>query len=120
MELVKSQCGLITMMPISNDHGVASHDPLDTLDRYLIIEPPHNMADGFSAREHFIDIRQSRIHRSNLERLIEHKTRIGNKSEDRREIEKFLEQPIYLDLHVKTKADWRNNKRTLSDFGYNF
>jgi GTP-binding protein Era len=36
----------------------------------------------------------------------------------RNEIERFLEHPVYLELHVKTKADWRQNKRTLSELGY--
>ncbi len=36
----------------------------------------------------------------------------------RTEIERFLEHPVYLELHVKTKADWRQNKRTLSELGY--
>jgi GTP-binding protein Era len=36
----------------------------------------------------------------------------------RLEIERFLEHPVYLELHVKTKADWRQNKRMLSEFGY--
>jgi GTPase len=34
------------------------------------------------------------------------------------EIERFLEHPVYLELHVKTKADWRQNKRMLSELGY--
>ena len=36
----------------------------------------------------------------------------------RHEIERFLEHPVYLELHVKTKTDWRQNKRTLSELGY--
>ncbi len=34
------------------------------------------------------------------------------------EIERFLEHPVYLELHVKTKVDWRQNKRMLSELGY--
>ncbi len=37
----------------------------------------------------------------------------------RQEIERFLEHPVYLELHVKTKTDWRQNKRMLSELGYN-
>jgi GTP-binding protein Era len=36
----------------------------------------------------------------------------------REEIERFLGHPVYLELHVKTKADWRQNKRALSELGY--
>lgn len=36
----------------------------------------------------------------------------------RSEIERFLGTPVYLELHVKTKSDWRQNKRILTDFGY--
>jgi GTP-binding protein Era len=37
----------------------------------------------------------------------------------RREIERFLETDVFLELHVKTKADWRDNKRALTELGYN-
>jgi GTP-binding protein Era len=36
----------------------------------------------------------------------------------RQEIERFLEHPVYLELHVKTKTDWRQNKAFLSEHGY--
>ncbi|HWF43900.1 MAG TPA: GTPase Era [Candidatus Kapabacteria bacterium] len=36
----------------------------------------------------------------------------------RTEIERFLEHPVYLELHVRTRSDWRDNKRTLSELGY--
>ncbi|HZK76694.1 MAG TPA: GTPase Era, partial [Candidatus Kapabacteria bacterium] len=36
----------------------------------------------------------------------------------RQEIERFLGTPVYLELHVKTKSDWRQNKRMLTEFGY--
>ena len=36
----------------------------------------------------------------------------------RREIEKFLDHPVFLDLHVRARNDWRNDKRTLRGFGY--
>lgn len=34
------------------------------------------------------------------------------------EIEKFLDQKIYLDLNVKELDDWRNNQKNLRDLGY--
>ncbi len=37
----------------------------------------------------------------------------------RKEIERFLEQPVYLELHVRTKKDWRNSKPALKELGYN-
>jgi len=36
----------------------------------------------------------------------------------RHEIERFLERSVYLELHVKTRSDWRNNKRSLQELGY--
>jgi GTP-binding protein Era len=36
----------------------------------------------------------------------------------RQEIERFLGHPVYLELHVKTKKDWRQNKTFLSEHGY--
>ena len=36
----------------------------------------------------------------------------------RREIERFLAMPVYLELHVKTKRDWRQDKQALAEFGY--
>src|SRR5207248_8301097 len=36
----------------------------------------------------------------------------------RKEIERFLEHPVFLELHVKTRADWRDNKRSLTELGY--
>jgi GTP-binding protein Era len=36
----------------------------------------------------------------------------------RSEIERFLDQSVFLELHVKTKADWRNDKRRLTELGY--
>ncbi len=36
----------------------------------------------------------------------------------RREIEKFIEHPVYLELHVKARADWRNDKNALKNLGY--
>jgi GTP-binding protein Era len=36
----------------------------------------------------------------------------------RPEVEKFLDHPVYLDLHVRARSDWRNDKKTLQSFGY--
>lgn len=36
----------------------------------------------------------------------------------RREIERFLGMPVYLELHVRTNRDWRQNKQALAEFGY--
>ncbi len=38
---------------------------------------------------------------------------LGNKS--RQEIEKFLGRKVYLELFVKVRKDWRNNKRFIND-----
>lgn len=36
----------------------------------------------------------------------------------RKEIEAFLEHPVYLELRVKVKENWRRNSRALREFGY--
>jgi len=36
----------------------------------------------------------------------------------RKSIEGFIEHPVYLELHIKAKSDWRNDKNALRDFGY--
>ena len=36
----------------------------------------------------------------------------------RAEIEQFLEAPVFLDLRVSVKADWRRDERKLKDMGY--
>ncbi len=41
--------------------------------------------------------------------------RIG--TEARLDLEKALESKVYLDLHVKVKADWRDNERFLDELG---
>lgn len=41
-------------------------------------------------------------------------------AEARKEIERFLGHPVYLELHVKTKKDWRENKNFLQERGYSF
>lgn len=38
----------------------------------------------------------------------------------RKEIEKFIGHSVFLELRVKTKEDWRNDKRTLTSLGYQF
>ncbi len=38
----------------------------------------------------------------------------------RKEIERFLGHPVYLELHVKTKKDWRENRNFLAEHGYTF
>jgi len=41
--------------------------------------------------------------------------RIG--TEARQDLERFFETKVFLDLHVKVKADWRNDERVLDDLG---
>lgn len=36
----------------------------------------------------------------------------------RKDIEKFLEQKVFLELHVKVKDNWRDDERLLKSFGY--
>jgi len=39
-------------------------------------------------------------------------------SQARIEIEKLLEYPVYLELFVKVRKDWRDNPRMIKSFGY--
>jgi len=39
-------------------------------------------------------------------------------SEARKDMEKFLEKPVFLDVFVKVKNNWRNNDLELKRFGY--
>ncbi|MDL2230754.1 KH domain-containing protein, partial [Alistipes sp. OttesenSCG-928-L06] len=36
----------------------------------------------------------------------------------REELESFLQKKVFLQLHVKVNPDWRNNDRSLRQFGY--
>ena len=36
----------------------------------------------------------------------------------RKSIEQFIEHPVYLELHIKSKSDWRNDKNALREMGY--
>ncbi|HIG76136.1 MAG TPA: GTPase Era [Bacteroidetes bacterium] len=42
--------------------------------------------------------------------------RLGQRA--RRGIEEFLGRPVYLQLHVKTRSDWRNKEGHLREYGY--
>ena len=39
-------------------------------------------------------------------------------SEARKDIEAFLESPVFLELHVKVKEKWRDDERYLKSYGY--
>ena len=39
-------------------------------------------------------------------------------TEARKDLEDFFRKKIYLELFVKVKKDWRNNDRSLRQFGY--
>jgi GTP-binding protein Era len=36
----------------------------------------------------------------------------------RRDIERFFEKKVFLEMYVKVEKDWRNNDKLLKDFGY--
>jgi GTP-binding protein Era len=38
--------------------------------------------------------------------------------EARKDLEKFFEKQIHLELFVKVKKDWKNDERMLRNFGY--
>lgn len=39
-------------------------------------------------------------------------------TEARKDMEKFLDKKVFLELFVKVRKDWRDNEKTLKDFGY--
>jgi GTP-binding protein Era len=38
--------------------------------------------------------------------------------ESRKELEQFFQKQVYMELFVKVREDWRNNKKMLDQFGY--
>lgn len=38
--------------------------------------------------------------------------------ESRKEIEKFVEKQVYLDITVKVRKNWRDDDKALDNFGY--
>jgi GTP-binding protein Era len=38
--------------------------------------------------------------------------------ESRKELELFFQKQVYMELFVKVREDWRNNKKMLDQFGY--
>ncbi|MBS1655979.1 MAG: KH domain-containing protein, partial [Bacteroidetes bacterium] len=40
-------------------------------------------------------------------------------TESRKEIEKFLQQKVFLELFVKVRPKWRENEQHLKEYGYN-
>jgi GTP-binding protein Era len=44
--------------------------------------------------------------------------RLGQQA--RRKIEEFLERPVYLELFVAVRANWRKTDSFLKEFGYDF
>jgi GTP-binding protein Era len=38
--------------------------------------------------------------------------------ESRLDMESFFQKKVFLELHVKVKKEWRNNERTIKNFGY--
>jgi len=61
-----------------------------------------------------------------IERSSQKKIIIGEKgnkikelgARSRKQIENYLEMPVYLELFVKVKENWRNDKNSLKSFGY--
>lgn len=53
--------------------------------------------------------------------LIGHKGKAINKvgTEARKDLERFFDKKIFLDLYVKVNKNWRNNPKQLKRFGYN-
>ncbi len=52
--------------------------------------------------------------------IIGHKGKMLKKvgTEARKDIEGFFEKKVFLEMHVKVKKDWRDDKKVLREFGY--
>ena len=78
--------------------------------------------DEYKEEEHITKIRANIIVARDSQKgiIIGHKgvmlTRIGTAA--RKDIEKFLDKKVFLDLFVKVNPDWRNNERFLKQHGY--
>ena len=88
-------------------------------------EIPHSVAvtiESFKEKSKMIEINATIIvERSSQKMIIIGKGGQMIKSigtDARRDIVKFLNQKVYLELFVKVEENWRNNKKYLKEFGY--
>lgn len=88
-------------------------------------EIPHSVAvtiESFKEKSKMIEINATIIvERSSQKMIIIGKGGNMIKSigtDARRDIVKFLNQKVYLELFVKVEENWRNNKKYLKEFGY--
>ncbi|MCK0130570.1 GTPase Era [Flavobacteriaceae bacterium F08102] len=78
--------------------------------------------EEFIEEEHIIKIRSVIMVERESQKgiIIGHKgtalKRVG--AEARKDLEKFFEKKIYIELYVKVNKDWRSNKQQLKRFGY--
>ena len=89
-------------------------------------EIPHSVAvtiESFKEKSKMIEINATIIvERSSQKMIVIGKGGQMIKSigtDARRDIVKFLNQKVYLELFVKVEENWRNNKKYLKEFGYN-
>lgn len=88
-------------------------------------EVPHSVAvtiESFKEKDHIIEIHADII----VERASQKKIIIGKNGTKikeigtyaRKDIVKFLNSKVYLELFVKVESDWRNKTNRLKEFGY--
>lgn len=80
------------------------------------------MVEEFKHEERIINIRANIFVARDSQKgiIIGHKGKMLKKvgTDARKDIEGFLDKQIFLELHVKVKKDWRDNKNLLKGFGY--
>lgn len=80
------------------------------------------MVESFKDEERIINIRANIFVARDSQKgiIIGHKGKMLKKvgTDARKDIEGFLDKQIYLELFVKVKKDWRDNKNLLKGFGY--
>jgi len=79
--------------------------------------------DSFKEEEQIIKIRAEIIVARDSQKgiIIGHQGKALKKTgtEARKDMEKFLQKKVFLELYVKVDKDWRNNEKQLKRYGYN-
>ncbi|MGY0408650.1 MAG: GTPase Era, partial [Polaribacter sp.] len=79
--------------------------------------------EEFTEQEHIVRIRSVIMVERETQKgiIIGHKgsaiKRVG--AEARKDLEKFFEKKVFIELYVKVNKNWRSNKNQLKRFGYN-
>lgn len=134
-ELRNELTGLLPVHPAYYDPEILTEQPekffvaeliREQIFQYFTQEIPYStevQIEEFKEREHGKDLIRAVIftERESQKAILIGKKgqalkRIGEKA--RSQIEMFLQRPVYLDLRVKIRKDWRRNEIQLKKFGY--